>query len=164
MQIVIVPRVHYASEELIRKVKDAASRGVKFIIVGHFARYYEDGKERRHSHSVFELSEADGIYRTDENFIPVLRELNYENEITVNVPNILVEKKAGRNGETVLHLLNAANEETIPEITVKLNGININEISFVSLEDAKIIRKDSHSVTIKNLKTTATLIIAKDIF
>lgn len=158
-QIVIVPRVHYASEELIRKVKDAASRGVKFIIVGHFARYYEDGKERRHSHSVFELSEADGIYRTDENFIPVLRELNHENEITVNVPNILVEKKAGRNGETVLHLLNAANEETIPEITVKLNGINVNEISFVSLEDSLAEVSDLHTITVRNLKTTVTLII-----
>jgi len=159
-QIVILPKVYYASEELIEKVKKALSRGVKFIIIGHFARYYEDGKERRHSHSVFELSEKDGVYRTDENFVSALRELNKDNEITLSSPYVLLERKLGKNGETVLHLLNAENENTIPELTVTLNGVNVNEVSFVSLEDSQAEVVDSHTIIIKNLKTTVTLVLA----
>ena len=158
-QIVIVPKVLYASENLIEKIKKAASRGVKFILIGHFARYYEDGKERRHSHKVFELSIEDGIYRTDENFIPILQELNRESTITLSEPFVLLEKKKGENGETVLHLLNAENENTIPEITVTLKGKKIKDISLISLEDTEISGKTLDSVTLKNLKTTATLII-----
>lgn len=158
-QVVIVPKVLYASEELIEKVKVAASNGVKFIIIGNFARYYEDGKERRHSHEVFEFSEKDGIYRTDENFLPILRKLDKENSVTVSTPFVLLERKLGNNGETVIHLLNAENENTIPEITVTLNGTVINDVSLVTLENTEISGYDAHSVTLKNLKTTATIII-----
>ena len=158
-EIVIVPKVLYADEKLIEKVKAATERGVKFIFIGHFARYYEDGKERRHSHSVFTLTEKDGVYRTDENFIPVLRELNCENDIILSEKPVMLEKKRGRNGEIVLHLLNPANEKTIPEITITLNGVKIKSVNCASLENAEISSFTENTITLKNLQTTATIII-----
>lgn len=158
-EIVIVPKVLYAEEKLIEKVKAATERGVKFILIGHFARYYEDGKERRHSHSVFALSKNDGIYRTDEDFIPLLEELNSKNRIDLSEKFVMLEKKRGKNGEIVLHLLNAANENIIPEITITLHGVKINTAKCISLENTEISSVSGNSVTLKNLHTTTTIII-----
>lgn len=160
-QTVIIPKVLYADEKLVESVKNAALRGVKILILGHFARYYEDGKERRHSHFIFELNEADGFYRTNDDFISLLRELNREYEITLGKENILLERKAGKNGEIVLHLLNAANENTIDELTVNICGIKIKSADCISLENTCITKIDNSSITIKDLKTTATLIITE---
>ncbi|MBQ2889523.1 MAG: hypothetical protein IJE41_03620, partial [Clostridia bacterium] len=158
-QTVILPKILYADKELLKEIKNALSRNVKFLTVGSFARYYEDGKERSHSHEVFLWDENDGFFRTDEDFILCLRALNSENEISLSEKSVLLEKCSGKNGETVIHLLNAANERIIDEITVKINGIKIKNVKCVALEDTEILSYTQECITLKKFRTTATLII-----
>lgn len=161
-QLVIIPKVLYANEALIDAIKKAVARGVKFIITGKFARYYEDGKERRHSHQVFALDENDGVYRTEEDFIQLLHTLNKDNEISISTKGVLLERKKGENGEVVLHLLNAANENTIEELTINIGGIKIKSVDCISLENTCVKNFDNSTITLKELKTTATLIITEE--
>lgn len=158
-QTVLLSNILYTDEKQLEAIRKAAARGVKFLIIGHFARYYEDGKERRHSHWVFTLQESDGFYRTGDDFIPTLRKLIHDNAITVSEKTVLLEQKAGKEGQIVLHLLNAANETTIPELTVTLNGIQIQSVQCVSLENASISKVERNRITLTDFQTTASLII-----
>ncbi|MBQ3530012.1 MAG: beta-galactosidase [Oscillospiraceae bacterium] len=160
-QIVLLPKIFYADEALIETVRAAAARGVQFISISHFARYYEDGKERRHSHPVFALNENDGFYRTGDDFIPVLQEHLRGRTISVSEKLVMVERKEGKDGQIVLHLLHVANENTIPELTVTVEGVKILSADCISLENASISKIEGDTITIKNLQTTASIIIKK---
>ena len=160
-QIVLLPKVFYGDETMVDAVQTAAARGVKFLSIGRFARYYEDGKERRHSHPVFALQESDGFYYADDDFIPRLRELNKAHEIVISESGILVEQKQAPDGCMVLHLLNAANEKTISRLTIRIHGIRIASADCVSLENAQIDRIDTDTIVLTNFQTTATLTISE---
>ena len=70
-----------------------------------------------------------------------------------------LEKKRGKNGETVIHLLNAENEKVIPEIKITFSGLKTEKVKCVSFDGGEIASKTENSVTLKNLKTSASLII-----
>ncbi len=157
-QTVILPEILYTPETLLEALRRAADRGVKILSIGKLGRYYADGKERRHSHWIFAMGEKDGFYYTDKNFVPTLRQLNADNEITVDATGILLETCRAENGSLILHLLNAANENTIERLTVTLPKA-VKTATCISLENAEIAEIKDNQILLKNLQTTATLTI-----
>jgi hypothetical protein len=157
-EILILPELLYTPEALLEAIRRAANRGVKILVIGKLGRYYADGKERGHSHWIFTMGEKDGFYYTDADFVPTLRNLNAENEITLDATGILLETCRADNGDLILHLLNAANDRVIEKLTVTLPR-QVTKATCISLENAEIAEINGNQIVLKNLQTTATVTI-----
>lgn len=158
-QTIILPQLLYVEESLLDALHRASARGVKMLIIGKVGRYYGDGKERRHSHWVFEMGEQEGFYYASADFVPTLRKLNAPYDITVDAAGILLETCQDTEGNLVLHILNSDNEKMLEKLTVTLNGYKVTSASCVSLENTEIVKTEESEIVLKNLQTTATLII-----
>lgn len=158
-QTIILPHILYVKESLLEALRRAAERGVNILIIGKVGRYYEDGKERRHSHWIFEMTEQDGFYYADADFIPTLRKLNEAYDITVDAEGILLETCKDTEENLVLHIVNANNEKALEQLTVTLHGVNVQAASCVSLENTEIVKINGNQIVLINLQTTATLTI-----
>ncbi|MGN1059504.1 MAG: beta-galactosidase [Clostridia bacterium] len=158
-QTVLVPRILYAEETLLEALRRAGGRGVKILVSGQLGRYYEDGKERGHSHWIFDLGESAGFYRTGEDFMPMLRELHKPHEIAVSESGLLLETRRTETGDLVLHVLNSDNERTLEQVTITLNGFTIQSAACISLEKTSLGAAEGHQLVLHKLQTTATLIL-----
>lgn len=158
-QVLLIPRVVYASEPLLEKIEKAAAAGTKIILSGPIGRYYQDGKERRHSHRIFTVGEKENFYREELDFVPRLKILLGKHDTEISKPGIMLERKQGENGECVLHLLHVDNEKELETVSITLHDRKISKVDCVSLEGAELAQVSEHTITLKNLRTTATLVI-----
>lgn len=158
-QTLVIPKVLYSDNALYDKLISAAQRGVNVLFVGKFGLFNENGKERAGNDRVFSIDKVDGFYQCEHNWIDKLSELNKEYEITTSSDSIIVETKSGGDGELILHLLNADNENEIEELKLSINGFQIKDVDCISMDNTTVKDHDFRVITLKNVKTMATLVL-----
>lgn len=151
--VLVLPHISYAKNNLVDLVTDAQKRGVKVYQVERFATYNENGKERAKSHSVF----ANDFIKSSNNIGADIKDLIKENQIISSHPDVIVETRKLANGKLVLHVLCTDNE--IPkDITLNIFGFSLNKFTYISSENAVAEKLDETTIKISGIQTTVSII------
>lgn len=155
-QIIVVPEVYFADDELNENLEKAAEKGCRILVLGQYyvCNIYGKAKDER-----LKFAQRPNFIRMglEDDWISELRSC-LQRYITVSCPYIVSEVTEDEAGKVCIHLL-STKERGAVDFEIELHGWgDAKQMDVFSFEDVTC-QQEGNVIKIKNFQTMATIIL-----